>query len=350
MRRTSTVGRIGTPVARAYAPILIAGVLAALLPLRYGDSRAMMGVVIGGAVFAAYAIGFNVIFGSTGQLFLCTGALAGLAGYGSAILSDRQGFPLLLAMALASIMAATAGGLLSWIAVSRSLGVIFTGIVTLAFSLSFQNLLLGQRDLTGGETGLIVDAGSDSLLGEDVAPFYVFLALVVAYLAVYRALQRSHVGWAFRALRDDEIAAELTGVDVKRYRILAGTLGSGMIGLAGALFAHSEGFISPTTFSFGEVDVLVIVMLAFGGIGSLLGPVIGAAVFTAVEEWLVSYDEYRLIVYGSVIVALFLLLPRGVVPTVERLVALARHRARRPGDPGPTDHSAVASLTGIQES
>ena len=80
-----------------------------------------------------------------------------------------------------------------------------------------------------------------------------------------------------RPLRDDEIAAELAGVDVKRYRVLAGTLGSGMIGLAGALYAHSEGFISPSTFSFGEVDVLVIVMLAFGGIGSLLGPVVGAA-------------------------------------------------------------------------
>jgi branched-chain amino acid transport system permease protein len=342
MRRAATVGRVGTPVVRAYAPIVVTGALAALLPLRYGDSRAMMGVVIGGVLFAAYTIGFNVIFGSTGQLFLCTGALAGLGGYGSAILSERHGIPMVLSMVLASLVAAVTGGVLSWVAVSRSLGVIFTGIVTLAFSLSFENLLLGQRDLTGGETGLVVDAGSDTFLGEQVAPFYVFLGLVVAYLAVYRALQRSHIGWAFRALRDDEIAAELAGVDVKRYRVFAGTLGSGMIGLAGALYAHSEGFISPRTFSFGEVDVLVIVMLAFGGIGSLLGPVVGAAAFTVLEEWIDSFDEYRLIIYGSVILVLFLALPRGVVPTVLALVTRLRRRwrARAPAAAPP-----VATLT-----
>jgi branched-chain amino acid transport system permease protein len=313
---------------RAYAPIAIGGALLALLPLRYGDSRTMMGVIIVGVLFAAYTIGFNVIFGCTGQLFLCVGALAGLGGYASAILSDREGIPMVLSMVLASGMSAVVGGVLSWIAVSRSLGVIFTGIVTLAFSLSFQNLLLGRRDLTGGETGLVVESDSDTLLGERVAPYYVFLALVVLYLAIFRALQRSHVGWAFRALRDDEIAAELAGVDVKRYRVLAGTLGSAMLGLAGALYAHSEGFISPSTYGFSNVDVRVLVMLAFGGIGSLLGPVIGSAALTVLDEWLESFNEYRLIIYGAVIIVLFLGFPRGVVPTVQSLVRRLRRPAR----------------------
>ncbi|MGH9209683.1 MAG: branched-chain amino acid ABC transporter permease [Acidimicrobiales bacterium] len=329
MRPAATVGRATTSTLRAYAPIAVTGALAALLPLRYGDSRTMMGVIIVGALFAAYVIGFNVVFGSTGQLFLCVGALAGVGGYASAILSDRSGIPMVVAMVLATVIAGAVGGFLSWVAVSRSLGVIFTGIVTLAFSLSFENLLLGQRELTRGETGLVIDAGSDTLLDEQVAPYYVFVALVLAYLVVHRALQRSRVGWAFRALRDDEVAAELTGIDVKRYRVLAGVLGSAMIGLAGALYAHSEGFISPTTFAFGEVDVRVLVMLAFGGIGSLLGPVIGAAALTILDEWLVEYNEYRLIIYGAVIVVLFLLLPRGVVPT---LLSLIRRFRPPPGD------------------
>jgi branched-chain amino acid transport system permease protein len=328
-RPVATVGRATTSVARAYAPIVVTGILLALLPLRYGDSRTMMGVIIGGALFAAYVIGFNVIFGSTGQLFLCVGALAGIGGYTSAILSDRNGIPMLLAMVLATLVAAIVGGVLSWVAVSRSLGVIFTGIVTLAFSLAFHNLLLGRRDLTRGETGLVVEAGSDTVLGEQVAPYYVFLGLVLAYLVVHRALQRSRVGWAFRALRDDEVAAELTGVDVKRYRVLAGVLGSAMVGLAGALYAHSEGFISPSTYAFGQVDVRVIVMLAFGGIGSLLGPVIGAVAFTILDEWLVSSNEYRLIFYGTVIIVLFLGLPRGVAPTVQSV----HRRWRRPAAP-----------------
>ena len=314
---------------RAYAPIAMAGVVLALLPLRYGDSRTMMGVLITGVLFAAYAIGFNIIFGSSGQLFLCVGALAGVGGYASAIISDRTGIPMVPAIVLATLISALTGGTLSLIAGSRSLGVIFTGIVTLAFSLSFQNLLLGRRDLTGGETGLVVEAGSETFLGERVPPYYAFLGLVLAYLVVHRILQRSRVGWAFRALRDDEIAAELAGVDVKRYRVLAGALGSAMLGLAGALYAHSEGFISPSTYGFGQVDVRVIIMLAFGGIGSLLGPVVGAAAFTIVDEWLVSFDEYRLIIYGSVIVVLFLALPRGVIPTVQWLGERQRRRRAR---------------------
>jgi branched-chain amino acid transport system permease protein len=324
IRPTGAVGRTGTSSVRAYAPIVVTVALATLLPLRYGDSRTIMGVIIGGALFAAYAVGFNIIFGSTGQLFLCIGALGGLGAYASAIFSDRYGIPMVLGIVLASLLAALTGGALSWIAVSRSLGVIFTGIVTLAFSLSFQNLLLGKRDFTGGETGLVVEAGSDTFLGEQVPPYYVLVGLVMGYLVLYRALQRSRVGWAWRALRDDGVAAELAGVDVKRYRVFAGALGSAMIGLAGALFAHSEGFISPSTFSFGEVDVLVIVMLAFGGIGSLLGPVVGAVAFTALEEWLVSFNELRLIVLGAVIVALFLFFPRGVVPGSSSLAQIVR--------------------------
>lgn len=318
-------------VARAYAPIAITAALAALLPLRYGDSRTMMGVIVTGALFAAYAIGFNVIFGSTGQLFLCVGALAGAGGYASVLLSDRAGLGLIPAMLLAGLIAGALGGLLSWIAVSRSLGVIFTGIVTLAFSLAFHNLLLGKRDLTRGETGLVVDAGSDTLLGDRVPAYHVFVALVAACLLAHRALQRSRVGWAFRALRDDEVAAELTGVAVKRHRVLAGVIGSVMIGLAGSLYAHTEGFISPSTFEFGQVDVRVLVMLAFGGIGSLLGPVIGAVAFTIIDEWLASSNEYRLIIYGAVILALFLFLPRGVAPTVRSLRrVVARRRSVSP--------------------
>jgi branched-chain amino acid transport system permease protein len=312
---------------RAYAPVLVTGAILALVPLRYSDSRLMMGVAIDGLLFTSYAIAFNVIFGSTGQLFLCVGALAGIGGYTSAILSDRVGLPMLVAMVLACAVAGVVGGLLSWVAVRRSLDVIFTGVVTLAFSLGFDNLLLGRRDLTNGETGLVVEAGSDTLLGEVVPPYYVLLALVLAYLAVYRLLQRSHVGWAFRALRDDEVAAELAGVNVTRYRVLAGTLGSAMLGLAGAVYAHTEGFITPSTYAFGNVDVRVVVMLAFGGIGTLLGPVVGAAAFTILDEWLSAFQEFRLVLYGLALIVVFLGFRRGVVPSVTALIhRLARRR------------------------
>lgn len=331
---TTVPSPVGQSVGRrllAYAPVLAAAALLALLPLRYSDSGSMMGVLTDGLLFAAYAVAFNIIFGSTGQLFLCVGALAGLGGFASAIFSDRVGLPMIPAILVATLCSALIGGLLAWVSVKRALETIFIGIVTLAFSLSFDNLLLGRRDLTGGETGLFIDSGGDTILRERVPTYYVFLGLLVVYLVVFRQLQRSRTGWAFRALRDDKLAAELAGVDVSRYRVFAGTLGSAMFGLAGALYAHSgRGFIGPSTYAFGEVDVRVLVMLAFGGIGSLLGPVVGAATFTWLDEFLVEYRELRLLIYGVVIVVLFLGFRRGVVPVVVDLFHRGRGRQRPP--------------------
>jgi branched-chain amino acid transport system permease protein len=319
---------------RAFWPVAVTAAVLALVPLWLGDSRLMVRLAVDALVFGAYAIGFNVIFGSTNQLFLCVGALAGVGGYASVILSDTAKLPMAVGLVLATALAAAVGGFLSWVAVRRSLGVIFTGIVTLAFSLSFLNLVLGQRELTGGETGLVVSAGDGTFLRDRVASYYVFLGMIVVFLVLFRALQRSHIGWAFRALHDNELAAELTGVDVARYRIYAGLIGSAMLGLTGAVHAHSEGFISPSTFGFDHVDVRVLVMLAFGGLGTLLGPVLGTVVFAVLDEILIDFGQLRTVVYGLLIIALFLGFKRGAVPAVadflRLLVRRGRPRVRRP--------------------
>jgi branched-chain amino acid transport system permease protein len=321
---------------RAFWPIAATGAVLALVPLWLGGSRLMMGLAVDALVFGAYAIAFNVIFGSTNQLFLCVGALAGVGGYASAILTDRAGLPMAVGLALATALAAALGGLLSWVAVRRSLDVIFTGIVTLAFSLSFANLLLGQRELTGGETGLVVSADATTFLQDRATAYYLFLGMLLLFLIVFRALERSHIGWAFRALRDNELAAELAGVDVARYRIYAGVIGSAMLGITGAVYAQSEGFISPSTFAFGHVDVRVLVMLAFGGLGTLLGPVVGTVVFAVLDELLIDFGQLQTVVYGLLIITLFLGFKRGAVPAVADLLRLlvrqARSRLGRPGE------------------
>ncbi len=326
---TSAVGgveeRSARPLGGLVIPILAVGAALSLVPLWLGDSRVMMGIAVLGLAFAAYTIGFNLIFGSTGQLFLCVGALAGIGGYGGAILADVVGLPIVVSIVLATLAAAVVGALLSWVAVRRSLGVIFTGIVTLIFALTFENLLLGLGELTGGESGFLMKAGKGTWLRAQIPPYYLMLGMVLLALFVYGLLRRSHIGWAFRALRDDEVAAELAGIDVARYRIYAATIGSAILGLAGSLLAFTEGRISPTTFGFAEVDVVVIVMLAFGGIGSLLGPILGALTFTVIDELLVEVGQLRVFVYGALVIALFLWIPRGVIPTLGDL-----RRRRRP--------------------
>jgi branched-chain amino acid transport system permease protein len=161
-----------------------------------------------------------------------------------------------------------------------------------------------------------------------------FLGMLVGFLVAFRVLQRSHIGWAFRALRDSELAAELAGVAVARYRVYAGLIGSAMLGITGAVFAHTDGFISPSTYEFAHVDVRVLVLVAFGGLGTLLGPVVGTVVFAVVDEVLIDLEQLRTVLYGLLVIALFLGFKRGAVPAVADFLRLlartARTRAGRP--------------------
>ncbi|CAN5769678.1 branched-chain amino acid ABC transporter permease [soil metagenome] len=305
---------------RAYLPVVAAAAVLACVPLFLGDSDFFMGLAVLGLAYAGYGVGFNIIFGNTNQLFLCLGALAGVGAYGSAILGAEAGLPMLATIPASVAVAAGLGAVFSWVSVRRRLDVIFVGIITLTFSLMFLNALLGQRDLTGGETGLVILYDTGIVGSRGLASYYVFLAVLVAFLALHRLIERSHVGWAFRALRDDELAAELAGVDVARYTVIGGAIGSAMVGLIGALYAHYEGFISPTTFELGNVDVPVLVMVAFGGIGSLLAPVVGSAVFTVVDELLRPFGQIRVALYGVILLVIFLGFRRGLIPSATDLV------------------------------
>lgn len=304
---------------RDVAPIAVVVVLLATIPLAVGDSRTYMGVASGVLAAAGYAVGFNVVFGMTGQLFLCVGALGAVSGYTTAVLADDAGWPVLVAVVVGTALSTAVGAVFCWLSVRRSLDVIFTGIVTLTFALGFDNLLLGQRNLTGGEDGRTVRVARDTLLGDPVGGFYAYLLVLAAFLVVFRWLQRSHHGWAYRALRDDETTAELAGVDVARHRIHAGAVGSAMIGLVGAMYALTEGFIVPTAYAFREVDIASLVILAFGGIGHLLAPVVGAVFFGLLDEFLLrDLGTLRIVVYGAVLLALFLALRDGVIGTIRR--------------------------------
>jgi len=323
-----TEGLVSRSLGRLMAPIVAIVAVGCLAPIWLGDSRVYMGVAVTGVTFACYGIGFNLIFGSTGQLFLCVGALAGIGGYAGAILADTAGLPIIVSIILGTIAAGIAGGLLSWVAVRRSLGVIFTGIITLIFTLVYDSLLLGLGNLTGGENGFLIQSGSGSFMRRQIPPYYVLLGLVLIFLIVHALLRRSHIGWAFRALRDDEVAAELAGVNVSRYRVYAAVIGAAMLGLAGATYAFAAGRISPSTYGFAQVDVVVLVMLAFGGIGTLFGPVLGSVVFTIIDELFIELGQLREFIYGALILALFLWIPRGVIPTLGEWL---KRRRQRPG-------------------
>jgi len=308
-------------LARA-APVAATGAVLAVVPWVLGTGLHYSRITTVMLIYMTYTVAFNLIFGHTKQLFLCVGTLAGSSAYLSVVLVRELALPPLLTLALGALFAGALGGLLSYVAVRRGLGVIFVGVVTLAVSLIFQNLLLGLREFTNGETGIVTEGLGFGLARRPALSYYVFLAVLLVALALYHALLGSRAGIAFRALSEDELTAELAGIDVTRFKVLAAGVGSGLLGLAGGLFADYNGFISPAIFTLAHVDVVVLIALLLGGMRTLLGPVIGGAVFTVIDELVRPFGQVTVLVYGILLIVLFLTFRDGLIPVLRRAARL----------------------------
>jgi branched-chain amino acid transport system permease protein len=273
-------------------------------------------------VYMAYAVAFNLIFGHTKQLFLCLGAIAGSSAYLSVVLARQLGFSPWVTLPLGILLAGCLGGLFSYVSVRRGLGVIFLGVVTLAFSLIFQNVIFGLREYTNGETGIVTRGLGVGMLERSPASYYVFLVVLMGSLVVYHLVMRSPIGTAFRALSDDEFTAELAGIDVTRHKVLAASLGSALMGIVGSFFAYYNGLVSPGLYSLVAVDTVVLITLLLGGMGTLVGPVLGGAVFAVIDELVRPFGNLNVLVYGALLIVLFVSFRDGLVAVLRKIVKL----------------------------
>jgi branched-chain amino acid transport system permease protein len=300
------------------------GLILALVPAAAGGSPYYMRLATLALIYMAWTVAFNLIFGHTKQLFLCLNALAGTAGYVAVVFAIQLKLSPWVTVPIGVAAAAALGALFSYISVLRGLGVIFLGIVTLAFSLIFHNLVLGLREFTNGETGLVTRGLGLPLLEQPVASYYIFLAVLAVALLVYHALMSSKSGMAFRALSDDELTAELSGIDVTGYKVLAAAVGSAILGLTGALFAFYNGIVSPSVFSFVGIDIPVLIALLLGGMRTRFGPVLGAVAFALIEEAVRPFGQLTVLVYGVLLIVLFTAFRDGLAPLVARASAAFR--------------------------
>jgi len=311
------------PIFSRYADLVLLAILLALVPAIAADSPYYLRIATLAVVYMGWTVAFNLIFGHTKQLFLCLGALAGSAAYVTAVLSQQLQLSPWITIPIGVSAAAGLGVLFSYVAVLRGLGVIFLGIVTLAFSLIFQNLVLGLRQFTNGETGLVTRTQDLTLLDHPVASYYLFIVLLALALFVYCSVMASRMGIAFRALSDDEQTAELSGIDVTTCKIIAAALGSTVIGLFGALYGFYNGIISPNLFSFVSIDIPVLISLLLGGMRTRLGPIIGAALFAVIEEFVRPFGELNVLVYGVLLIVLFVAFREGLVVMLRKALGLS---------------------------
>ncbi|WP_157058633.1 branched-chain amino acid ABC transporter permease [Azoarcus sp. CIB] len=273
------------------------------------------------STWAIAGLGVILVVGQCGQVSLGQGALLGLGAYAQALLVLR-GVPAPLSLAVAVALGAVGGWLASLPA--RRLGGLYFAMSTLAFAQVVEEGLVRWESLTGGAAGLAVPP---LVLGGWVANTSLAQALVggVALVMAWLACRRwvaSRLGRAWRAVREDEVAAAAAGIDVAHAKTLAFVLGGGLSGLAGALYAHWIGFVSPE--QFGLTLSFELLMLAFiGGARHLAGALWGALVVVALPQ-AVSLAVERLppglagaagietALFGGVLVVLVLLRPGGL--------------------------------------
>jgi len=264
----------------------------------------VMQIIVNIGIAMPLALGLNVITGLTGQLSLGHAAFMSIGAFVSAICTIHLGLPFEINLAISGLITAAVGALIGF-PILRLTGD-YLAICTLGFAEIVKVIFL-NLDLTNRAFGLSVP--QPRLLVP--MPFYV-LGVAVLSIVFVSSLQSSRLGRALKAIREDEIAAEAMGIDPARYKVQSFAIGTFLAGIGGALYAHFLGYINPSDFGFlKSVDILSMVVL--GGLGSIPGTVIGAAILTAAPEFLRFMAQYRMLVYGALLVCLMVFRPSGLL-------------------------------------
>ena len=296
------------------------GVLAlvlALLPLGFPNNY-FYEVAILVALNAIVCVGLNLLIGYAGQISLGHAAFYALGGYGSAIAAARWGWPVWASMPAAVL----AVGALAWLVGRPTLRLKghTLAMATLGLGVIVSIVLVNEDRFTGGPDGMtvppLVIAGR-TLQGE---PVWYGIVAAALWLVVWLAgnLIDSPVGRALRALHGSEIAAQTLGIDSARWKLRVFVISALFAAAAGALTAHYAGFITPAKASFLH-SVELVIMVVFGGMASVWGAVLGAAVLTLLPQVLTVLKDYEMMVFGAVLVTTMVFFPRGIVPTLARL-------------------------------
>ena len=282
------------------------------------------------------ALGLNMLMGYAGQISLGHAAFYGLGAYTSAVLTVHGHWSPWLSLPAALVLAAAVAWLVGL--PTLRLSGYYLGMGTLGFGMIVFIVFREWSTLTGGSSGLVgippLSAGPLSFT-EPRSYFYLVWAIVLGFMLLCRRLIGSRVGRALRAIHDSENAARAVGVDTHRFKLHVFMLSAVMAALAGFLYAHFVSFISPESFNF-MVSVRLVTMVVIGGMASVWGALLGAALLTLLPEWLHAFADFEMIVYGAILIGVMIFLPqgltRGLLDTYERLrrqsgrtAAAARH-------------------------
>jgi branched-chain amino acid transport system permease protein len=257
-----------------------------------------------------------------GHLSLCHAAFMGLGGYASALLTTRAGWPFVLAFAASGLVPATVALIVGPI-VLRLRGVYFV-LITFTLGEVVRLVFNEWQSLTGGADGIFRIPPPHPFLADKRAYYYFTLVMAALCVGGVARLLASQTGRYADAIRESERLAQSSGVPVLQFKVLVFAIACGLVGLQGSLLAHFIHFIAPGSYTFNE-SLNLLVMNVIGGMGSLKGPLIGAAFLTSLPEFLRGWVELQRLLYGIVLILVMLFVPGGLTELGRRL--MVRNRA-----------------------
>jgi branched-chain amino acid transport system permease protein len=285
-----------------------------LLPLALANNYWYeVAILIG--INAIVCVGLNLLIGYAGQISLGHAGFFGLGAYGSAILTARYGWP-----PPAALVATTAGVALLALVVGRPILKLkghYLAMATLGLGVIISIVVVTEDRFTGGPDGMSVPAFTlfgFALAGEHVWYWVVGAALLVAVWVALNLVD-SPAGRALRALHGSEVGAQVSGIDATRVKVGIFVISAVFASLAGSMTAHYSGFVTPGKVGFFH-SIELVTMVVFGGMASTFGAVIGAATLTLLPQLLTVLKEYEMVVFGTVMIATMVFLPRGFLPSL----------------------------------
>jgi len=257
------------------------------------------------------AVGLNLLVGYTGLISLGHAGFVAIGAYASGLLTTRLGLPWLVAWGGAALISALFGFLVGLPAL-RLTGPYLT-VATLGFGIAVYQVLTNWTELSGGRMGLPVPQLSLGVggLSNTQQLYYVAVGSAVLLTWIGYNLARSHIGRAFVAIRDSDIAAEVTGVNLTWYKTLSFAISAAYAGIAGAIIAQALRHLEPQAFTFLE-SITYFAMIVIGGLGTVSGAVIGAALLTMLPHYLSGFRQWLPIIYGGVVILMMTIEPTGL--------------------------------------
>lgn len=307
---------------------LLVTALVVLLGVLYGlKSGYFNQVAIMTMIFVILAASMNLITGSAGLLSLGHAAFFGIGAYAAALLSTGWGWPFWITIPAAGVVAAVFGVVVAM--PTMRLTSIYFAVATLGIGEMIYVTLLNWVGVTRGPMGIrsIPSIEMFGLRNTVVSMVATAIVMVVSLWVMHR-ITHSYYGNALRALREDDACADAMGIDAGRLKLESFGVACFFAGVAGALFAHTTGYIGPESFRFGE-SILILSMVVVGGLGSIYGSIIGAVLLSVLPELLRDLGSFRMIVVGIILFVSILFLPKGLVGEVSA-IELIRRQMRRP--------------------